>query len=385
MTAIDWQQPWILLTALPIMAWVLWLHLRQRAPLPEIMFPAMRFLSPGKLVHQNHHLRHRLHDPLRLLLRLLLIACLACAFAGPTIDNPNQDATSSDTRTTLMQGGVNEYSMNISAEVVDVPQPHKPALTKPSKPRVLLWTAQPSINPPYPAALIRHALEPWGKGDARNKMDVDVQPVQTWFEPTGAGYQLLVMVEPGPFSPADITSLRQILHQGGRVIYFIGSGQDAQNIELVRADFENLALEFKQLSLELEQRITIKFPFSADTTPGILSANDDLSNEAQWTDVYHADRGWLVEMNIDLSRSKLPWQPEFLPWLHAWAELLSDPVDAHKTTPAGPQSQLVTSPAESNRSLQAGLLLLSLLCLLADQWWPRVMSQSNMHPFRESP
>ncbi|NJL31581.1 MAG: DUF4350 domain-containing protein [Phycisphaerales bacterium] len=179
--------------------------------------------------------------------------------------------------------------MNMSAEVVDIPQPHKPALTKPSKPRVLLWTAQPSINPPHPAALIRHALEPWGKSDARNKVDVDVQPVQTWFDPTEVGYQLLVIVEPGPFSPADITTLRQILHHGGRVIYFTGSDQDAQNIELVRTDFELLALEFKPLPLELEQRITIKFPFFADITQGISTAKDDHKMKL---------RGWMCTIRI---------------------------------------------------------------------------------------
>ncbi|NJL31582.1 MAG: hypothetical protein HC898_08095 [Phycisphaerales bacterium] len=100
--------------------------------------------------------------------------------------------------------------------------------------------------------------------------------------------------------------------------------------------------------------------------------------------MYHTDRGWLVEMNIDLSRSKLPWQPEFLPWLHAWVELLSDPVDAHKTTPAVPQPQPVTSPVVSNQSLQAGLLLLSLLCLLADQWWPWGIKRTQIHPVRVS-
>ena len=78
---IGFLHPW-LLVGLGGVAWPLFLHLQRRREPPTVSFPAVRYLRAATREHEQ---RLRLRHWLLLLIRMLLIAALVLAAAGPSI------------------------------------------------------------------------------------------------------------------------------------------------------------------------------------------------------------------------------------------------------------------------------------------------------------
>lgn len=144
-----WMNPWAWLGLLGVALPVL-IHLLGRGHATPKKFPTLRFIDASKLLPTH---RTRIHDPLLLLIRGLIVVTAAAALAGPLVLTPNR-------RTSLDRGVARAIVVDTSASMlrltangrraVDVARDSAKLLAASAQTSVIVesatpWSALPSI------------------------------------------------------------------------------------------------------------------------------------------------------------------------------------------------------------------------------------------------